>query len=90
MGAGLRAARPEWGRVIARGLPVFAILREDARSGIVEVLAAGVRPEHAEARMDDFRATTGKEKRRLYRVRMSVEEVLEEAVEAAVGGQGGL
>jgi hypothetical protein len=70
--------------MIAKGLPLWAVLREDPRAGIVEVVAAGVRPEHLEARMEEFRATTSPLKRKVCLARLVVDEILEEGEEAAV------
>ena len=70
--------------MIAPGYPLFAVVREDPSTGILEVLSCGQNEAFAEARMDDYRLTSSGKRRKVTRVRLVVAEVLEEYEEQSV------
>jgi hypothetical protein len=70
--------------VIARGQPLYAVLREDEATGILEVLACGQNAGFAEGKMDDYRYTSSRKRRKVTLVRLAVEAVIEEYREQGV------
>ena len=79
-----RRAAGKGRRMISKGQPMFAVMREDPATGYFEVLSCGSSAPYAEAKMDDYRTTSSGKTRRVSLVRLAVEEVVEEFVEAAV------
>lgn len=72
--------------MIAKGMPLYAVVREDDATGIVEVLSCGQSAAFAEGKMDDYHFTSGGKRRRVALVRLAVEEVVEEYQEQPVRG----
>ena len=70
--------------MIDKGMPLYAVVREDPATGYVEVLSCGVSEAFAEGKMDDYRATSSGKRRKVSMVRVSVDVVIEEYVEVAV------
>ena len=70
--------------MIAPGLPLYAVVREEPSTGILEILSCGQNADFAEARMDDYRLTSSGKRRKVTRVRLVVAEVLEEYEEQSV------
>ena len=70
--------------MIQKGLVLHAILREDPQLAYLEVLACGAEERYIAAKMDDFERTTTGKTRTVVRVRLIVEEVVEQRVEEPV------
>ncbi len=70
--------------MITKGMPLYAVVREDDATGIVEVLSCGQSAAFAEGKMDDYRFTSSKKRRKVALVRLAVEEVVEDYQEQAV------
>ena len=71
--------------MVQKGLILHAILREDPQLAYLEVLACGSEERYIAAKMDDFERTTTGKTRTVVRVRLVVEEVVQEIVERPVG-----
>jgi len=69
---------------IQKGQIFHAVIREDPQIDYAEVLACGPVERFVEARMDDFEYTTTGKHRKLVRVRLIVDEVVEEMDEKPV------
>ncbi len=72
--------------MIAKGTPLYAVVREDEATGIVEILSCGQSAKFAEGKMDDYRFTSGGKRRRVALVRLAVDEVVEDYQEQPVRG----
>ncbi|NUN49110.1 MAG: hypothetical protein HUU15_09815 [Candidatus Brocadiae bacterium] len=70
--------------MIARGGVLYAVLREEASLDTVDVLACGVSESHLASRLEDFRRTTTGKTRRLVRVKLVIEELLDDVQEQPV------
>lgn len=70
--------------MISKGQPLFAVVREDDATGILEVLACGQTAAFAEGKMDDYRHTSSRKRRKVTLVRLAVDAVLEEYQEEGV------
>lgn len=70
--------------MIAKGMPLYAVVREDEATGILEVLACGQNAGFAEGKMDDYRRTSSGRTRRVSLLRLAVEEIVEEYLEQPV------
>jgi hypothetical protein len=70
--------------MIAKGSVLYAVVRDDLAAGCVEVLACGQNAAFLEAKMDDYRFTSSGKRRKVARVRLIVEEVVEEYEERPV------
>ncbi len=65
--------------MITKGMALYAVLREDPSIGYPEVLVCGQSAAFVEAKMDDYHFTSSGKRRKVTRVRLVVEEVLEES-----------
>jgi hypothetical protein len=70
--------------MIAKGMPFYAVVREETATGYFEVLSCGMSQAFAEGKMDDYKATTSGKQRKVSLVKLVVESVVEEYVEVAV------
>lgn len=70
--------------MIAKGMPLYAVVREDETTGILEVLACGQNAGFTEGKMDDYRRTTSGKTRKVSLLRLAVDEIVDEYREEPV------